>query len=86
MKNKIKAVKIPSCENHEGLSYCYIRLRWVCPICGKPRGKIKPVKSYDGSLVLCCDGWDNPCGHIDFYENARHEATTNGLNTGGGGG
>jgi len=73
-------VRIPMCENHEGLYGAKVRLRWVCPICGKPRGEIKEGKSYDGSLPLSVDTWENPCGHVDKYADVLKEAATNGLN------
>lgn len=76
----IKEVCIPACEEHEGRKTVKIKLRWVCPVCGKPRGIIKDVLSYDGSLRLCCDGWKNPCGHVDKYDAVRNEAASNGLN------
>lgn len=76
----IKEVCIPACETHEGYKSIKIKLRWVCPICGRPRGAIKNVRSYDGSMCLQCDGWTNPCGHTDKYDNVRKEAKTNGLN------
>lgn len=77
---QIKKVEIPACENHEGNYRVSVRLKWTCPICGKPRGIIKRVKSYDGSLWMNCDGWDNPCGHVDSYTDVFLEARTNGLN------
>ena len=77
----IKEVCIPACETHEGYKSIKLKLRWVCPICGKPRGTIKSVRSYDGSMCLQCDGWTNPCGHIDKYDNVRKEAKANGLNS-----
>lgn len=78
--DKIRTVCIPACENHEGFYKVNILLNWICPICGKPRGEIKKGLSYDGSLRLDCDVWDNPCGHIDKYEDVRKEALQNGLN------
>lgn len=78
----IRKVCIPDCENHCGLFSIEVNLEWVCPICGKPRGVIKKGRSYDGSLVLFCDTWENPCGHIDFYKSLRKEAKENGLNVG----
>lgn len=52
-----------------------VTLPWRCPRCGGPRGEVFRTISYDGSRRLACDGWKNPCGHIDFYATARHEAT-----------
>ncbi len=76
----IKTVYIPAREQHGGVYGMYVKLWWVCPICGQPRGQIKNVRSYDGSRVLPCDGWDNPCGHVDKYDACRKEAAENGLN------
>lgn len=44
-----------------------------CPKCGKPRGKIFKGLSYDGSRRLSVDCWNNPCGHIDMYEDIRKD-------------
>lgn len=76
----IKTVYIPAREQHGGVYGMYVKLWWICPICGQPRGQIKNVRSYDGSRVLPCDGWDNPCGHVDKYDACRKEAAENGLN------
>lgn len=76
----IKEVDIPACKRHEGIHRIKVLLNWFCPICGQPRGQIKRVKSYDGSLWMVCDGWDNPCGHVDRYVNVVSEAIANGLN------
>lgn len=76
----VKEVEIPACEKHEGIHRVKVKLNWFCPICGQPRGDIKKVKSYDGSLWMICDGWDNPCGHVDRYVNVVSEAIANGLN------
>lgn len=80
MKNKVKEVTIPACEGHEGLYSVKVKLYWICPVCGNPRGEVDTVRSYDGSQVLFCDGWKNPCGHIDYYSAVRKEAKENGLN------
>ena len=71
-------------QYHEPIEYRTVRipgqhlitvtLRWVCPTCGGPRGQVRPAISYDGSRRLACDGWTNPCGHIDFYADVRAEA------------
>lgn len=79
---KIKIVEIPACEQHQGLYSIKIKLFWTCPKCGAPRGEVKNGRSYDGSCVLICDTWQNPCGHIDKYCDVKKEALTNGLNEG----
>lgn len=80
METEIKEVTIPACEEHCGLYSIKVKLNWICPICSKPRGNIETVHSYDGSQILFCDGWKNPCGHIDKYSSVRKEAKENGLN------
>ena len=68
-----KHIEIPACENHGGVHLMKITIPWSCPICGGPRGEPCKVRSYDGSTYLACDGWENPCGHIDLYKNVREE-------------
>ena len=80
MDNIVKEVEIPSCEEHQGFFKTKVKIKWICPVCGNPRGIIKRVKSYDGSLYMLCDGWINTCGHVDKYYNVRKEAKENGLN------
>lgn len=76
----IKTVYIPARAEHDGTHGINVKLRWVCPICGAPRGKISNGRSYDGSRVLFCNTWQNPCGHVDKYDDVRAEAAANGLN------
>ena len=45
-------------------------------------GKLFRIISWDGSRRVECDGWINPCGHIDHYSTVRREAKKNGLNNG----
>lgn len=68
------AVRIPGSADHGGTHRIKVRLRWVCPTCGGPRGAVHPAISFDGSRRLACDGWTNPCGHIDYYQAVRREA------------
>lgn len=79
--SEIKEVVIPAYDNHAGISSIKVKLKWICPVCSKPRGLIRHnQRSYDGSLVLSVDGWSNPCGHIDKYHMVINEALRNGLN------
>ncbi len=75
-----KTVTIPACSEHGGLYATRVVLKWECPVCGGPRGEVNPTFSYDGSRKLSCDGWHNPCGHVDKYSTVRVEAAANGLN------
>jgi hypothetical protein len=78
--NNIKSVIIPAQEQHAGMFIWAVRLDWVCPVCGGPRGELFQTLSYDGSRRLNCSGWVNDCGHIDKYNDVRAEALANGLN------
>lgn len=69
-----RTVQIPACDDHDGRLTCIVRFSWVCPRCGGPRGRVYRTVSFDGSRRLSCDGWKNPCGHIDFYSDVRAEA------------
>jgi hypothetical protein len=69
-----RTIRIPGTTDHAGQHLITVTLRWVCPSCGGRRGDIAPAISYDGSRRLACDGWTNPCGHIDFYADVRREA------------
>jgi len=76
-----KQVEIPASPQHEGIHRVKVWLEWICPVCGGPRGEINQVVSYDGSRRLICDGWFNPCGHVDKYQAVIKEALKNGLNS-----
>ena len=79
-----RTVRIPGSTDHAGHHLITTTLRWVCPVCGGPRGEITPAISYDGSRRLTCDGWTNPCGHLDTYAAARLEAANNWASAPGG--
>lgn len=69
-----RTVEIPGRDEHAGSYSVKVTLAWQCPRCGGPRGEVFRTISYDGSCRLSCDGWENPCGHIDFYSSVRREA------------
>ena len=69
-----RTVRIPGSDDHDGQHLISVALRWECPACGGPRGMVRPAISYDGSRRLACDGWTNPCGHVDTYTAVRREA------------
>lgn len=66
-------VTIPRIEQHDGSPFnlATYRISDNCPICGQKRGKPYGTISWDGSMKLHCDGWRNPCGHIDKYSDVR---------------
>ena len=69
-----RSVYIPACAEHNGVSGVVVTLNWTCPVCGGPRGEVVDARSYDGSRILFCQGWTNPCGHVDKYDAVREEA------------
>ena len=72
--NEKRRVQIPAMGEHQGFYTITVELEWRCPVCGGPRGDVRRVLSYDGSRRLECDGWTNPCGHVDKYWAVRQEA------------
>ena len=73
-RTEYRTVRIPGSTDHAGQHLITVTVRWVCPNCGGPRGEVRPSVSYDGSRRMGCDGWTNPCGHIDYYADVRREA------------
>lgn len=69
-----RTVLIPACVQHEGIYSILVKVQWVCPVCGGPRGEPFNILSYDGSLRMQVQGWTNPCGHVDKYGDVRREA------------
>lgn len=45
-----------------------------CPECGGPRGVPVNHNFCDDGAYLSCDRWDNPCGHVDYYDAVLKEA------------
>lgn len=78
--NEVRKVYIPNSQCHAGIDGVYIKLKWICPVCGKNRGDVFVGLSFDGSRKLNVHRWSNPCGHIDKYSSVLQEAKTNGLN------
>jgi hypothetical protein len=70
----VRTVRIPGSDDHAGWYATAVTLLWECPRCGGPRGEVEAAVSYDGSRRLGCDGWSNPCGHVDGYAALRREA------------
>ena len=73
MMGEYRAVVIPGRVEHDGIYSMVVTLKWVCPVCGGPRGEPYQGWSYDGSRRLAVHQWDNPCGHIDKYSAVRDE-------------
>ena len=69
-------VEVPIIPNHEGNQFWVrdIRISKYCPKCGAERGKPYKTRSYDGSRFVGCEGWRNPCGHIDLYRDVVEES------------
>jgi len=46
----------------------------VCPRCGGPRGEARTLRQHEDGTTYFVDVWDNPCGHVDLYEDVVREA------------
>jgi hypothetical protein len=68
-----RIVEIP-CLSGDFYTTRQVELDWICPVCGGKRGEVYRTLSYDGSLRVNCDGWQNPCGHVDKYPDVLKEA------------
>lgn len=53
-----------------------------CP-CGGRRGEPRGLNSCDDGAYFWVQVWDNPCGHVDFYEQVLAEARELTASTGG---
>lgn len=71
VKPATRTVTIPALAQHDGYHSMTATLPWVCLRCGAPRGEPYRTRSYDGSRILECDGWTNPCGHLEKYSEVR---------------
>jgi hypothetical protein len=45
-----------------------------CPVCGGKRGNPYGYNFYEDGGWYWCNRWDNPCGHIDHYDDCLKEA------------
>lgn len=76
----LREVLVPARIDHQGIYTVRVKLKWVCPVCGKPRGEPRPVRHWNGKHVIECQFWTNPCGHEEDFQTVRQEAFANGLN------
>lgn len=77
-----RTVTIPARPDHRGdpRNARAVTLRWACPVCGAQRGAPVGSTLHDQGRRLFVDGWVNPCGHAESYDEVRREAAVNGLN------
>jgi hypothetical protein len=47
-----------------------------CPKCGQPRGKPYGFNFWEDGTSHWCQCWQNPCGHIDYYDDVLKESKT----------
>ena len=76
--DEMKTVRIPLHLGHASVEVS-VDLVWKCPICGRRRGEPFSTHAFDGSMRLYVDGWENPCGHIEKYEDVWQEARARGI-------
>ena len=76
-------VRIPTCDPilHPGeyRRVIEVEISDNCPKCGGARGKPEVGYTYDGSIRIIVDIWENPCGHIDKYEDVWKEVKQAGM-------
>ena len=46
----------------------------ICLKCGGPRGEPYLYIFHEDGGSYACHKWDNPCGHIDYYDEVLKEA------------
>ncbi len=51
-----------------------IRIAAHCPIDGRRRGEPRWVRGCEDGEFYRVQAWDNPCGHVDYYEAVVVEA------------
>ena len=51
-----------------------VTVDWVCPVCGGPRGEPHGYNWIEDGDGYHCDRWENPCGHVDYYDAMIGEA------------
>lgn len=62
-------------KSFRGLRIETVKIKPVCPECGGPRGTPKDYCFFEDGETHACNTWNNPCGHVDSYENVYKEAT-----------
>lgn len=50
-----------------------VKIAETCPKCGGKRGEPRGYNFVEDGQAFHVNKWDNPCGHIDFYENVLIE-------------
>ena len=50
----------------------------TCPTCGGPRGAPQPHRFHEDGDWYTVDVWQNPCGHVDMYDDVLAEAAQGG--------
>ena len=74
-RTEYRTVRIPGSTDHAGQHLITVTAAVGLPDLRRPPRRHHGRRiSYDGSRRLACDGWTNPCGHIDFYADVRREA------------
>jgi hypothetical protein len=53
-----------------------VEIHDTCPVCGGPRGTPKPRMFMEDGEPYSVDVWENPCRHIDRYEDLLTEGAS----------
>lgn len=76
---RYRTVRVPNESGPEdgGIPVIPVRVAWVCPTCGEPRGEPTMTTRLHDGAGLQVHTWLNPCGHLDLYEDVIREAARN---------
>ena len=69
---EVRAIKRSSCGWY--LAIVTVKIADTCPICGEKRGTPFNHNFHEDGDWYSCDRWNNPCGHIDKYDDVIGEA------------
>lgn len=51
-----------------------VEIRNRCSVCNEPRGTPRSYRFFENGDWHTVDVWDNPCGHVDKYDDVLTEA------------
>lgn len=73
---KVKILYHDSWNGGDEVNYYPVEIEILnnCPQCGGPRGSVVASEYREFGHNYTLDNWENPCGHIDTYEDAYRES------------
>lgn len=61
-------------RSYQGVWITTVTIVATCPHCGGPRGPKRNGRIIEDGWRYQVDNWDNPCGHVDMFEDVLIEA------------